>query len=344
MTPPHATKRKGTRVPSYLRLLAAVAAVLMLTVGCSDEAPRRGERSATTTASGSAAGLAEGTCWTAALLGADPQDVLQLARKYDVHYLVAARALADRPSFEKRVNCADQHAVEVYKVVRLPKLDRQLLDYAAVLRHQTPLYDKVARSVSQACMTTSLAKAAATTGLPGAVMEPMLPAGASLGWAPASPEQWSKGQRVFACTLTWTKPQSLRYRAVFTRAFPTGKRTCIDSRALVFVDCARRHDRERIAVIEARDAVAAGAFPGPKAIRTGPDGRYLEVSDARYKALDAACTAYLKSVSTTKKLTGIANVDVDEWPAPGGSYPIYCEADRRPDQESLVTEGSVYNR
>jgi hypothetical protein len=341
MTPLLTATRKGARMPLCLRLLPLLAAALVLG-GCSSDASPGGDDSSSS-GNGSAA-LAEGTCWTDARLGSDPQDVLKLSAKHEVPYLVAARALADRPSFSRRLPCADDHAVEVYRVVRLPKLDEQLTEYATLLRIQTPLYDKVARSVAQACMSKPLAKAAAATGLPGALMAPVLPPAATLGWAPAAPDQWAKGQRVFACTLTWATPQPDLYRTVFTSAFPTAKRTCIDSRALQYVDCARRHDRERIAVIQARDAVAAGAFPGPKAIRTGPDGRYLAVSAARYRALDAACTSYLRAISTTKKLTGVANVDVDQWPAPGGSYPIYCDADTKPDQESLVTEGSVYNK
>ena len=330
-------------MPSCLRLLPLLAAALVLGAGCS-QGGQPGADDTSPTGDESSSALAEGTCWTDARLGSDPQDVLRLSATYEVPYLVAARALADRPAFSHRVSCTDDHAVEAYKVVRLPKIDEQFADYATLLRKQTPLYEKVARSVAQACMTAPLAKAAAATGLPGAVMAPVLPPAATLGWAPASPEQWAKGQRVFACTLTWATPQPDLYRSVFTKAFPTAKRTCIDSRALLYVDCARRHDRERIALIQARDAVAAGVFPGPKAIRSGPDGRYLAVTDARYRALDAACTSYLRAISTTKKLIGVANVDVDEWPAPGGSYPIYCEADTKPDQDSLVTEGSVYNK
>lgn len=342
-------------MPPGLRLPAAVAVALTLAAttlaaGCSQAAPPgvAGSSSNSGSSSGTTGGgptaVAEGTCWTATKLGDDPQDVLTLSNRFHVQYLLSAGALAGRPSFDHRVDCGDDHAVEVYKVLRLPKLDRQLADYATLLRIKTPLYDEVARSVARGCMSDGLAKAATATGLPGAVMAPVLPRGAALGWAPAPPEEWTAGRRVFACTLSWDDPQSIRYTTVFTKHFPTVKRTCIDSRVLAYVDCARRHDRERIAVIEARDAVAAGAFPGPKAIRKGPDGRYLSVSDARWRRLDAACTSYLRSVSTTKKLTGVANVDVDQWPAPGGSYPIYCEADTRPDQHSLITEGSVYNR
>jgi hypothetical protein len=333
---------------SRSRLLALCAAVVvagLLLTGCSGGAAPGASAGGSGSAPGPAepGAVAEGTCWTADLLGADPQHVLALSKQYDVPYLVAARAIATWPSFHRGVTCTDDHAVEVVKVLTLPALDAQIADYATLLRPQTPLAQKVARSVAEGCMTGPLAKAVARSGLPNAVMEPVL-AGATLGWAPAPPERWRQGQHVFACTLTWKRPQQVRYAAVFTRALPTALRTCIDSHALVFVDCARGHDRERIAVIEAREAVAAGAFPGPQAIRPGPDGRYLDVPDAMWARLDAACTAYLRAVSTTKKLTGVANVDVDEWPTPDGSYPIYCDADRKPDQKSLVTQGSVYDR
>lgn len=329
------------------RLLVTLALAAVLVVGCS-QGPLPGTGASSDSAPGtsppSSAGLVEGTCWTDAKLGADPQDVLKLSDREGVPYLLAARAVADRPAFSERVDCAKDHAVEVHKVVRLPELEPRLTDYAALLKVRTKRYARVARSVARACMTPSLAAAVKLSSLPGAVMSPALPSGAHLGWAPASPTQWAKGQRVFACTLSWTKPEQLRYAAVFTGDFPTGRRTCIDGRALVFVDCARSHDRERIAVIEAREAVEAGAFPGPRAIRPGPDGRQLTVSAAQYARLDAACTAYLRSISTTRKLTGLANIDVDHWPTPTGSYPIHCEADRPTSRDPLVTQGSVYDR
>jgi hypothetical protein len=331
-------------MPSHLQVVGALVALLVLAAGCS-LAPLPGQGTTSDNPKPARPGvLAENTCWTAARLGADPQDVLRLSNQLGVPYLVTARALADRPSFARNDGCDGDHAIEVYKVLRLPKLDPQLTGYATLLDTRSALYDKVARSVSLGCMTDLLASVATATGLPGAVVSPVLPEGATLGWSPAAPDQWAKGQRVFACTLTWSAPRATRFATIFTKKFPTSMRTCIDTRGLVFVDCARKHDRERIAVIEAREAVADKAFPGPKAIRRGSTGRYLAVSDARYRKLDAACTAYLHAISTTKKLTGVANIDVDEWPAPGGSYPIYCEADTRPDQKSLITQGSVYDR
>jgi hypothetical protein len=359
MTPTHAANRKGRRMPPCPRLLAILAGVLLVATGCS-ETPSPGvpdsagdtastraaspESSAEAESTAKAETLAEGTCWTGDRLGADPQDVRKLAGELDVPYAAAARALADRPAFVQRVDCGHDHAVEVHRVVRLPDLQAQLTDYATLLRLQAPVYDQVARSVAAGCMTEPLRKAAARSGLPDAVMSPVLPKGAALGWAPASPAQWAAGQRVFACTLTWTQPESTRYTTVLGKDLPASQRTCIDTASLLYVDGARPHDRERIAIIEARRAVAAGTFPGPKAIKDGPSGRYLEVPDAAWASLDAACTAYLRAISTVKKLTGVANVDVDQWPTADGSFPVYCDADTRPDKDPVVRTGSVYNR
>src|SRR3954449_4555632 len=246
-------------MPSRPRLLGPVVALAVLatvTAGCtSSRVPAvdrssgvgpsvadRSSSSATTAPDGSPV-LAQGTCWTGTTVGADPQDVLALSKRSGVPYLAAARAVADRPAFSQGKKCSDDHAVEVFKVVRLPQLEARLRNYGPLLRVQAPLYTTVSHSVAQACMTKSLAKAAARTRLPGAVMSPALPSGASVGWAPAAPAQWAAGQRVFACTLTWAHPQSVRYAAVFTKGFPASQRTCIDTKSLAFVDCARRHDR-----------------------------------------------------------------------------------------------------
>ncbi|RYJ05179.1 MAG: hypothetical protein EON52_12925 [Actinomycetales bacterium] len=189
-----------------------------------------------------------------------------------------------------------------------------------------------------------LAAAAQASKVPGAVVEPAFPDGVDLSWAPPSPEQWGKGQRVYACTLSSVNPVQFRYAGVFTRGFPTGERTCISNTPLVFVDCARKHDRERIAVIQVRAAVAAGKFPGAAAVRVGGNGRFVQVPTATLAALDRACTTFLRSVSTTDRLTGVAEIDAERWPTPDGSYPVDCEADSPPTKDSVVTEGSVFNR
>jgi hypothetical protein len=326
--------------------LPVVLLVLGLLAGCTGGSalPKGGGTAVGGGKDGAEVPLAEGTCWTGALLGADPQQVLRLSGQLNVSYFVAAHALADRPAFARTQDCRKAHDVEVYRAVRIPSLTPQLTSYAVLLRTDRPFFASLTRAVENACMNAVLSKAAAQSGVGGAVMAPALPDGMKLGWAPPSPDQFSRGQRVFACTLTQDRPSPVRYADVFTKRFGTGRRICIDSRVLIYVDCARKHDRERIAVIDARAAVLAKNFPGPSRIRTGPDGRYLDVPPGRYAALDRACTAYLRAISTTKKLTGVAEIDADSWPDPGGAYPIACEADTHPNQQSVTTEGSVYDK
>lgn len=288
--------------------------------------------------------LVPDSCWTGAQLGADPQRILRLSGQFGVNYFTAAHALAKRPAFERTEDCRRPHDVEVYLAVQVPGLAAQLTSYGVLLQTDRPLYAALDRAVRGACMGTPLATAAAQTGLPGAVLEPALPDGMSFGWAPPSPDQFARGQRVFACTLSASEPTSVRYADLLTKRFPTGDRTCIDSGAMLYVDCARKHDRERIAVIDATFAVTSGALPGSNGIRSGPNGRYLAIGPAEYARLDSACTTYLHSISTTTKLTGVAEIDAGSWPAIDGTYPIACEADTRPNQNPLITEGSVYDK
>ena len=110
------------------------------------------------------------------------------------------------------------------------------------------------------------------------------------------------------------------YASVFTHGFPTQDRTCIDSAALIYVDCARQHDRERIAWVDVTAAVRTGAFPN----------RVVGLPAATLAGLDRACTTYLRAVSTTTALTGVAEPDVDDWPTRTGRYRIACEADVAP--------------
>ncbi|MGO4255596.1 hypothetical protein [Marmoricola sp. RAF53] len=333
---------------SALRLVAALAGLAAVTSGCSGGSGGGiGGFGGTTQVegkNGAEVALEAGTCWTGDLLGADPQRVLRLSTDLGVTYFAAARALADRPAFSRTQSCDKAHDLEVYRAVQVPALAPSITSYADLMRTDQPLYQQLDRAVTNACMAEPLATTAALSKVAGATAQPALPETMELGWAPPSPDQFARGQRVFACTLRHRKASTVRYDEVLTRKFPTALRTCIDSKSLVYVDCARKHDRERIAVIEARTAVLAGRFPGRKAIRSGLDGRFLDVSPAAYAALDKACTRYLRTISTVKKLTGVAEIDVDAWPTADGSYPILCEADTRPDKKPVVTQGSVYNR
>ncbi len=288
--------------------------------------------------------LAADTCWTDRRLGSDPQEALAVATGHQVAYEVAAPLLADRLAFAESVPCDQPHAVEVYALKRLPAYESKLESYRPLLRPRSKLYRAVSAGARQACMSPALAKAVRQAGVTGAVMTPALAPGVELTWAPAPPEQWEKGQRVFACALVWDRPVKARYDAVESKRLPTGQRICILTSARSYVDCARKHDRERLAVIDVSAAVAAGTFPGRSALRRGAEGRYADLPATLYDRLDAACTAYLKAVSTTKKLTGVANIDPAVWPAADGTWPVWCEADTPPGQRSLVSKGSVFDR
>lgn len=314
--------------------------VLVLAAACdgSDDAPSGGGKSGTSVA------LAPNTCWTAQTLGADPQAVLELARSQAVDYFSVAHAVDGRPAFQLTEACDGPHHVEVYQVVPIEKVKPVVTGYAAFLQFSTGAYRKLSAAVERACMNKTLAETAERSGVPGAVAEPAFPAGAELGWAPPSPEQWAKGQRVYACTLSSAEPVDFRYAAVFTQGFPTDRRTCISNSPLQFVDCARKHNRESIAVINVRTAVAAKKFPGRSAITAGPNGRFVDLSRPTLARLDRACTAFLGAVSTTTKLTGVANIDPELWPTPEGDYPITCQADTAPTKDSVVTEGSVFDK
>lgn len=288
--------------------------------------------------------LAAHTCWTGELLGEDPQLALKLAGTFGITYFDAAYALQDRPAFRTRRSCSQDHGVEVYRLVRASALATPVTDYGALMRTQTLDFSQLSAEVSAACMDKALATAARQSDVPGASLQPAAPAGVHLGWSPATVEQWNRGQRVFACTLTQDDPGPLRYAALRSSSLPTQQRTCIASGSRIFVDCARAHDRERIAVLDVTGAATAGTFPGRGAVRRTARGSYLDVDAAFYRPLDRACTAYLRSVSTDRRLVGVAEIDVRSWPDARGVYAISCEADAPATEPSKVTRGSVYNR
>ncbi|MET3962380.1 hypothetical protein ABIE44_002314 [Marmoricola sp. OAE513] len=325
-------------------LVGALVAALVLLSGCGGDPGGKTGGGGGGGEDGAEVTLAAKTCWTSETLGADPQDILKLSEKYAVTYFDAANALAAKPAFTETEACGDAHHVEIYKVVPVASVKPAVTSYASLLQPNQAAYRRLSESVEKACMNKVLASTAKKTKLEGVIAEPAFPDGVTLGWAPPSPQQWERGQRVYACTVTSKKAVKFSYAAVFSKRFPTSLRTCIDSRKLVYLDCARKHDRETIAILDVRLPVAAGRFPGKKGIRLGPDGRYVDVPAGVLAQLDKACTSYLRSVSTTKKLTGIAEIDPDRWPLADGTYPVACEADVPITSKSIVTTGSVYNR
>ncbi|HET6152394.1 MAG TPA: septum formation family protein [Marmoricola sp.] len=282
--------------------------------------------------------LASGTCWSATTLGQDPQTILAISNEFKVNYLYAARALLGRAAFARTRPCNGAHSIEVYKAVAMSDVQPQVADYGQLLEPQTAAYQQLSLQVDRACMNQTLFNVANATGINNTVVTPAFPDGMTLGWAPPSPEQWAAGQRVYACTLTQASPSALLYNTVFSGSFPTEDRTCIDNRALEYVDCARTHNRERIGLIDVQAAVATGQFPG--AVRNGS----VPVTAVLYQVLDRACTTYLKQVSDTTKLTGVAEIDPGQWPTRTGAYPVECEADTAPAKQTITTQGSVFDK
>lgn len=332
MPPP---KRFAVAMPLVLSVLALV---LVACGGPPKEAEVRGGQV------GESVVLGPNTCWTAATLGADPQAILDLSSTYAVDYFSVAHAVDKRPAFKLTEACSAPHHVEVYKVVPVAQVTPVVTTYTAFLQFGKPAYRRLAASVQRACMNEQLAGVAQQSKVAGALAEPAFPSGVDLGWAPPSPEQWNNGQRVYACTLTSPVAVRFRYASVFTKGFPTGMRTCISNAPLAFVDCARKHERERIAVINVQAAVAAKKFPGVNAIKVGSHGKFVQVPAALLASLDRACTAYLRAMSTSEKHTGVAEIDAERWPTPAGDYPVDCEADAPPTKDSITTEGSIFNR
>ncbi len=282
---------------------------------------------------GASVTLTTATCWSGLAAGADPQVILQVAKTYSVSYFDAAYAMVGRAAFARTRSCSADHGVEVYKGIRLADVTPSLNDYTAFLRPNDPEYASIDQDVRRACMDQALLSAADATGVATASVEPAFPDGFTLGWAPPSPAQWEEGQRVYGCTLTQANASPLLYASVFTSRFPTQDRTCIDNRSLVYVDCARQHDRERIAWIDVTSAVRSGTFPNT-----------VSLPSPTLAALDRACTTYLRAISTTTKLSGVAEPDIDQWPTRSGRYQIACEADAPPGKPSVATTGSVYDR
>lgn len=333
------------RMPPLTRLAVAFPGVLsvlaLVLVGCGGPSE---DAEVPAGKAGESVILGTKTCWTAATLGADPQAILDLSKTYAVDYFAVAHAVDRRPAFKLTESCSRPHHVEVYKVVPVARITPAVTNYASFLQFGKPAYRRLVAAVEQACMNEQLAGLAQRSKVPGALAEPAFPIGVDLGWAPPSPEQWNNGQRVYACTLSSVVPIRFRYDAVFTKDFPSELRTCISNSPLAFVDCARKHERERIAVIDVRAAVLARRFPGANAIKIGSHGKFVQVPTALLASLDRACTAYLNAISTSTKHVGVAEIDAERWPTPAGDYPVDCEADSPPAKQSVTTEGSVFNR
>jgi hypothetical protein len=336
-----------------MRLVGCFALAALLLTGCSMGSAIPAPQVGATTSAGVAPvpvqpattfALSANSCWTGELLGSDPQRALNLATTFGVSYFDAAYALEDRPAFLETLPCTTAHAVEIYRLVPAAEVAPGLAGYSSLMQTRSTDFVRLAARVRHACMDSTLAVAARRAQVEDASLQPAVPDGFRIDWTPATPEQWDRGQQVFACLFVQDDPSSLLYSSLRSRSLPTALRTCIASGSRIYVDCARKHDRELIAVLDVSGAVAAGTLPGRSAVRhTAGGATYLGFGAAFYRPLDRACTTYLRSISTDRRLSGVAEIDADAWPDADGRYTISCEADAPANRPSKVTTGSVYD-
>lgn len=82
---------------------------------------------------------------------------------------------------------------------------------------------------------------------------------------------------------------------------------------------------ERIAVVDASGAVAAGQLPGASAVRE--DG-FFDFTEAQFTRLDTGCEAFLQDIGKKydKGLVGVTETVPSMWPDAEGRFRLFCSA------------------
>ena len=165
-----------------------------------------------------------------------------------------------------------------------------------------------------------------------------------MAWDPFPADLWEKGQRKFVCTFEQDVPGTLRFADLTTSKVPLAARVCLNTPRR-YRSCAGRHQAEVIGEMTLNQAVAKGVVTGRKAIRTGPDGRYVALSDAQYAKLDKVCQTFLAAVSDVGGgVVGRAYPgEVSQWPTGSGDYVASCFALKPFEPPPMIT-GTVFDR
>ena len=113
-----------------------------------------------------------------------------------------------------------------------------------------------------------------------------------------------------------------------------------------YVSCSRKHDAEQIAVMPLNTAIERGQIDARRAVRKGPNGRYVALSDAEYAKVDKICQTFLSSVSTVKGgVVGRAFPgSVKQWPSETGDYVTSCYALKNVSEPPPPISGTVFNK
>ena len=295
--------------------------------------------------------LVKGTCWDDEqlpdALGADVFE--EWVEKYAGGDAALGEAMRDDAAFSKEIECTEAHSLELYNVVALaPGLNAQIDEYSDLLDQKSELYRRIRDQVNDRCLAGSPYGAAQRKagGIP-VQLGPALNAsgGLHVAWDPFPADLWAEGQKKFVCTFEQDQPGTVRFADLTTSKVPVTSRVCLNTPGK-YVPCNGKHQAEDIAEMILNTAIEKGQVNGRKAVRRGPKGPYVALSDAEYAKLDKICQTFLSSVSTVKGgvVAKVYPGSVKQWPTATGAYVASCFALKDVAEPPPPITGTVFNR
>ncbi len=334
---------------SGLGVAVLLSLLLGLMSGCSSETAESPAPQVTAKAPERA--LTPGTCWDDTqlpeALGEEPFDAW--VEKHAGGQATLADAMRDDAAFDEKIDCTQAHSLELYNVVELePTLTAQVKRYADLLDQESALYGRIRDQVNDRCLAQSAYGRAQRKGgdLP-VQLGPSLDvdAGLNLAWDPFPPDLWAKGEQKFVCTFEQEEPGTLMFADLPTSKVPIAARVCLNTPG-TYVPCAGRHQAEDLAEMILNTAIEKGQINDRKAVRKGPKGEYVALSDAEYAKLDKICATLLGQVSTVRG--GIQARaypgSVSQWPTESGAYVASCFALKPNREPPPMVTGTVFDK
>jgi hypothetical protein len=329
-------------------LLLPLALLLGLLAGCSGQTPKSPRAESGAKVPGKA--LSAGSCWDDEQLpeALGPEAFKTWVHKYAGGNAVLGDAMRDDAAFTHAIACNEPHSLELYNVIELdPVLTAQVKQYADLLDQKSALYRRIRDQVNDRCLAHSpygLAQRRAG-GLP-VQLGPSLStvSGLRVAWDPFPANLWARGQKRFVCTFEQDHPGTLRFADLTTTRTPVAARVCLDTPGR-YLPCQGRHQAEDIAEMILNTAIENGQVNGRKALRKGPKGAYVALSDAEYSRLDKVCQTFLSAVSSSRNGVQARAYPgaVSQWPTDVGVYVASCFA-LKPSTPPPPVSGTVFDR
>ncbi len=296
--------------------------------------------------------LAKGTCWDDSqlpeALGADEFETW--VEEHAGGKATLADSMRDDAAFTEAIDCTEAHSLELYNVVELaPGLTARIKQYADLLDQTSALYRKVRDQVNDRCLADSVyGKAQRKAGGLPVQLGPSIDvdAGLHVAWDPFPADRWAKGERKFVCTFEQEQPGTLMFANLSTKKVPVAARVCLNTPG-TYVPCQGRHQAEDIAEMILNTAIEKGQINDRKAVRKGPNGDYVALSETEYSKLDKVCATLFGQVSSARRKGVQARAypgSVSQWPTDSGAYVASCFA-LKPDREPppMIT-GTVFDK